>query len=386
MPVEAAKIQQAARLASQIGDHGFILDFMNRQRQNAPPMRHLFEINAVISAKFAEIIAPLLTHGEICSEAGYAGIQRAAAAVNDAGIGKQQGNEAQIFIVVRHLVTDLGLVAVSVESRHIEFFGARPIAFIEPGQGRWIFALSLGPFGKSMRDFGDERQFAQAGDLWVAGQNLLGQCGARAWHADNENRYRPCGRLMQTALEKRRIEDRLVTGEYFPTVRGSVFDGLAPQACAIRPMGKGRIMIAAVAFNLSGGIVQSGALAVAPISPGKSGIQVIGKRISLGHAPRISIVSTRLGKASIQSDRLAEMRNRVLDTAARLQRAAHIHMPHGGGRIEPQGGLAVTHRFINAPEVMHRLTQIDVRLGEIRIHCDGLFIMRNSRVALSLLP
>ena len=147
-------------------------------------------------------------------------------------IGKQQGNEAQIFIVVRHLVTDLGRVAVSGESRHIEFFGARPIAFIEPGQGRWIFALSLGPFGKSMRDFGDVRQFAQAGDLWVAGQNLLGQCGARAWHADDENRCRPCDRLMQTAFEKQRIEDRLVTSENLAAVLYGIFDGLAAQARA----------------------------------------------------------------------------------------------------------------------------------------------------------
>ena len=53
MPVEAAKIEQGLRFTLQIGDHGFIMDFVNRQRQNAPPMRHQIEIEAVISAKFA---------------------------------------------------------------------------------------------------------------------------------------------------------------------------------------------------------------------------------------------------------------------------------------------------------------------------------------------
>ena len=76
---------------------------------------------------------------------------------------------------------------------------------------------------------------------------------------------------MKTALEKRRIEDRLVTGEYFPTVRGSVFDGLAPQARAFHPMGKGRFVTAAVALHLTGGIVQFGALVIVPIRLGEGG-------------------------------------------------------------------------------------------------------------------
>ena len=151
-------------------------------------------------------------------------------------------------------------------------------------------------------------------------------------------------------------------------------------------MGKGRFVAAAVACDLSGGIVQAGALAVAPIAPGKSAIQVIGKPILLGDGLRIGIVFIGLGKTVIQGDRPAEMGNRVLDTFARLQRAAQIHMPGGGGRIEPHGGLAATHRFIDAPEEMHRLTQIDIRLGEIGVHGDGLFIRRNSLAALAFVP
>ena len=119
---------------------------------------------------------------------------------------------------------------------------------------------------------------------------------------------------------------------------------------------------------------------------GDGGKQVIRIRISLDHTPRISIVYISPGKAPILSDRLAEMGNRLLDTAANLQRAAQIQMLLGGRWIGPQGGLAATHRFINAPEKSHRPTQINICLGEFRLQGNGLFIMLDSFAELSFLP
>ena len=77
------------------------MNFVNRQRQDALPMLGQIEIEPVIFRKLAEIIAPLLAFGKISGKAGKTIIHCVAATVNDAGIGKEQVNKAQIIKIYR---------------------------------------------------------------------------------------------------------------------------------------------------------------------------------------------------------------------------------------------------------------------------------------------
>ena len=130
MPCEAVQFHQAARYAGQIGNHGFMLEFVNRQRQGAWPSNRDKGRNRLLVRRD---YAPRLAHGEICGEAGNTNIQGAAAAANDAGVGKQQINETQILDVIRDLVVDALRIAVLAKPRHVEIHRSLPILRIQIG-------------------------------------------------------------------------------------------------------------------------------------------------------------------------------------------------------------------------------------------------------------
>ena len=179
-----------ARLAFEIRDHVLVAHVENTaRRQHAPPMLHQLLISAVITAEFGQVIGMVLLGGEQLGEARDAGIDRVAQCVDDARIRQRQMDEPGEIIVGRHLVGD-----ARGRGRELADFGEVVLADlaqrarVERGHEFGIGdGLAVRP--AHLVDHVVERlQLARAKHIGVACQNLLHQRGARARHAQDENR------------------------------------------------------------------------------------------------------------------------------------------------------------------------------------------------------
>ncbi len=107
VPAETAGIQQTPCLAFEVRDDRFIADLAAAiRRQEVATLLHQPFIMPIVAAEFPKMIGAVARTIEDLGIAGEAGVDRIAAAMNDAGIRQGQVDEAGIEEIARQLVDD----------------------------------------------------------------------------------------------------------------------------------------------------------------------------------------------------------------------------------------------------------------------------------------
>src|SRR3990172_5969746 len=106
IPIQPAERHQFAYPALRIGHCFFITKLEHGQAERLAPELHQAPILPVIFAEVAQVVGVGVKGVEMLRINGKTGIERMAHAVNDVGIGKQKFDQAQVQVIVRHLIGD----------------------------------------------------------------------------------------------------------------------------------------------------------------------------------------------------------------------------------------------------------------------------------------
>jgi hypothetical protein len=99
--------------------------------QGGVDRRHMVDIGAIIETDVGQVVGEGLAACEMLFPGEEAAAHRMAAGVDDAGIGQDQMDQADMLPVVGHLVDEMRLVALAMDAGAVEIFLAQP----PPGRG-----------------------------------------------------------------------------------------------------------------------------------------------------------------------------------------------------------------------------------------------------------
>ena len=145
---------------------------------------------------------------EQAGKARHAGVHRVALDVNNFRVGQHQGNQAQCQVVGRHLVGDAQ--GMGCAPRQAQGVVAAPGAQRVGRQLGQVFrkGLKMPRLGVALCHLHQVAQFTGAVHRRVAGNDLLGQRGARARHAQHEHRCRRRVAVAAQAFQKVPVKHR----------------------------------------------------------------------------------------------------------------------------------------------------------------------------------
>ena len=274
VPWQAAIVENPPRLAFEVGNHVLVANLEHRaQGQHVPPVRHDPLVRRVIAPELAEIESKRHVSAEKLGEAGEAGIDRVAQAVDEARAGNGHVDQADGGEIHRRLVGDEARFAGG---------GRNAPEIVVPEGADFERRRTRKRIGKicarrAVQSHCSHRRneigsFAAAVHERMARQHLLDERRAGTRHADDEDR-----------LDRRRPEDRprrrkgprearanaVERPEYKPLI---VFDLLPPESVALDKVSERLFGLCQFGERLAQREVNEDAL------PARQPRQVVGKR------------------------------------------------------------------------------------------------------------
>ena len=341
VPVEPAESQEPSAHALEIGDQVFVVEIEDLDRQNLGPGRHHLSVVLVEAAELGEIEAVFLAPGKVLKEAGQAGVQSIAAAVQDTRFGEQQGDQAQMAEVQRRLVGHDG--GASGHRQAFPAIGggeARQDRLGQVGQALWIGLGRVGPGAETaaadrLGDALDVGQLAGPEDRGMAGQDLLDQGGARARHPDDEDR--------QDAARPRRGaagEKIAATGLQDPAQVVAAVGRVRPGslgAVTRQEVPEGAVRLVQVVIDLAGRELEEAARLAAQAGLAAQGLQRGDQRVAGRDAQRLRQVEVGFRVARVERDGAAIGGLGLADPALGAQDVGQVVVEDRAVRLQPQG-------------------------------------------------
>ena len=258
IPRQPKAFEQATGLVFGGLHQGFVIQRVDGQRQHGLPVMHQAGLQRDHLSDGVEVGCELGFEGEVLAVDRQGDVSWIAAAPDDAGFGEEPCDQAEVVEVQGRLVDQAQGVRWRIACCRQQIVLGQRLKL-----GRCQRCCVCGPIRAEFFDHqGDVGQLTAAMGLWVGSDDLFGQSGATARHADDKNRSRVMAAnalVVECAGAKCRnqVIDVALRCREIVRPRQTLAGGIGGA-----PMGHGGFGLASAIVNLAKRVAQQGAFAV----------------------------------------------------------------------------------------------------------------------------